>query len=255
MRKIDTIVIHCSATPEGRPVSVSTIRQWHLDRGWRDIGYHFIIGLNGEIWPGRPISQRGAHVKGHNTGSIGICYVGGVTNDGRLAPKDTRTPEQKTAIVSLIRGLLTDYPQINKICGHRDFPNVKKACPCFDAIPEYKYLIGKVPNPYAKPAVLTNAPVERPDDLSKPSFQPDEIDDRDVVIPPELEKPAVKTVSFWERGAQIVAGGSLGFLSPFVQDWRIVAIVCGAIVGLAVLGIVFQGRLAKSIRALKDAAS
>lgn len=253
MRKIDTIVIHCSATPEGRPVSVSTIRQWHLDRGWRDIGYHFIIGLKGEIWPGRPTTQRGAHVKGHNTGSIGICYVGGVTNDGRLAPKDTRTPEQKSAIVSLIRGLLTDYPQINKICGHRDFPGVNKACPCFDAIPEYAWMLHSAgPEPRGE---VTAAPVETPDNACKPSFQPDEIDDRDVVIPPELEKPAVKTVGFWERGAQIVAGGSLGFLSPFVQDWRIVAIICGAVVGLAVLGIVFQGRLAKSIRALKDAAS
>ncbi|WP_063832826.1 N-acetylmuramoyl-L-alanine amidase [Labrenzia sp. DG1229] len=255
MRKIDTIVIHCSATPEGRAVSVSTIRQWHLDRGWRDIGYHYVIGLNGEIWPGRPITQRGAHVRGHNTGSIGICYVGGVTNDGRLAPKDTRTPDQKTALLSLIRSLLTDYPQIETICGHRDFPAVKKACPCFDAIPEYEYLIGEVPVPSAKPTVLTNAPTDRPDELCKPSFNPDAIDDREVIIPPQLEKPVVKTVSFWERASQIVFGGGLAFLSPYLQDWRIVAGIGGTIVALAIVGVFFQGRLAKSIRAIREAAS
>lgn len=254
MRNIDTIVVHCSATPEGRAVSVPTIRKWHTDRGWRDIGYHFVIGLNGEIWPGRPISERGAHVRGHNTGSIGICYVGGVTNDGRLAPKDTRTPAQKTALLSLIRGLLTDYPAISKICGHRDFPGVAKACPCFDAIPAYGHLIGKVPVPEAKPAISV-APVEVPDETCSPSFEPDIIDDRDVVVPAQLEKPVVKTVSFWERMAQVVTGGSLTLLAPLVQDWRIVAAIGGFVVGLAVLGIVFQGRLAKSIKALRDAAS
>lgn len=254
MRKIDTIVVHCSATPEGRAVSVSTIRQWHLDRGWRDIGYHYIIGLNGEIWPGRPITQRGAHVRGHNTGSIGICYVGGVTNDGRLAPKDTRTPAQKTSLLSLIRGLMTDYPAINKICGHRDFPGVNKACPCFDAIPEYDFLFAAQPVPASKPQLTLAAPDE-PDDTCHPTFDPDEIDDREVIIPPQLEKPAVKTVSFWERGTQIVAGGGLALVSPYLQDWKIVAGIGGTVVALAVLGIVFQGRLAKSLRAIRDATS
>jgi len=256
MRKIDTIVIHCSATPEGRDVSVATIRKWHKDRGWRDIGYHYVIGLNGEIWKGRPIRQRGAHVKGHNTGSIGICYVGGVTNDGRLAPKDTRTPEQKTALVSLIRGLLVDYPAIKTICGHRDFPGVAKACPCFDAIPEYKWLLAGelAPKPRVKPKVKA-APKEAPDETCSPSFTPEVIQDEDVevIVPPQLDKPQVKTAGFWERALQVVAGGGLAVFAPYLQDWRIVAGVGGTVVSLAVLGIVFQGRLAKSVKALRDA--
>uniref|UniRef100_UPI00249242D6 hypothetical protein n=1 Tax=Roseibium album TaxID=311410 RepID=UPI00249242D6 len=92
-------------------------------------------------------------------------------------------------------------------------------------------------------------------DTCHPTFDPDEIDDREVIIPPQLEKPAVKTVSFWERGTQIVAGGSLALVSPYLQDWKIVAGIGGTVVVLAVLGIVFQGRLAKSLRAIRDATS
>lgn len=141
MRPIDTIVIHCSATPEGRPVSVATIRTWHLKRRFSDIGYHYVIDLEGRVHVGRPIGKTGAHVKGHNTGSIGICYIGGVTNDGNLSPKDTRTPAQKLAISELLHELVETYPLITEICGHRDFPGVKKACPCFDAIPEYEGIL------------------------------------------------------------------------------------------------------------------
>jgi hypothetical protein len=254
MRKIDTIVIHCSATPEGRAVSVSTIRDWHLKRGWRDIGYHFVIGLDGEIWTGRPIEQKGAHVRGHNATSIGICYVGGVTDDGRRAPKDTRTPEQKQSLVKLMRGLLAQFPEINDIRGHRDFPKVAKACPCFDAIPEYKWLFGVTPIQPVKPHIETPL-ASTPDISCQPSFEPDEIDDRDVIVPPALEKPAVKTVSFWERLIQVGAGGSLTLLAPYLQDWRIVAGIGGTVVALALLGILFQGRLVKSVRAIRDAAS
>ena len=155
MRKIDTIVLHCSATPEGRAVSVSTIRAWHKKRGWRDIGYHYVIGLNGEIWQGRPVEEKGAHVRGHNATSIGICYVGGVTNDGRQAPKDTRTPKQKTSLVKLMRGLLADYPGIIRICGHRGFPGMAKACPCFDAEDEYDWLLTVTQLPPVKPHIET----------------------------------------------------------------------------------------------------
>lgn len=149
MRHIDTLVIHCSATPEGRAVSVDTIRKWHMeDRGFNDIGYHFVVGLDGAVWRGRPVSQVGAHVYGHNKTSIGICYVGGVTNDGRLAPKDTRTPEQKAALQGLLTSLSLEYP-IKRILGHRDFAGVAKACPCFNAVPEYR---GILELPELKPA-------------------------------------------------------------------------------------------------------
>ena len=105
MRKIDKLIIHCTATPEGREVSVETIRKWHLGRGWRDIGYHFVIGLDGEVHEGRPIEQTGAHTKGQNYDSIGIAYVGGVEAkkvNGEWKAKDTRTDKQKEALEDLL---------------------------------------------------------------------------------------------------------------------------------------------------------
>ena len=82
MRHVDTIIIHCSATPEGSNYTIDDIRKWHLQNGWEDIGYHFVIHLDGSIHPGRPINFKGAHTYGHNEGSIGICYVGGLEKDG-----------------------------------------------------------------------------------------------------------------------------------------------------------------------------
>lgn len=254
MRRINTIVIHCSATPEGRPVSVATIRSWHLERGFRDVGYHFIIGLNGEIWPGRPIWEKGAHVRGHNANSIGICYVGGITSDG--TPKDTRTQEQKAALDSLIKELIERYPEIDTICGHRDFPGVKKACPCFDAKAEYEYMFHlgqKLPR--AKPEFAQEDPVDPVDETCQPAFKPDVIDDREVVIPAEVDKPVVKQFSLWERLVTIMGTGSLAALAPALQDWRVITAVCGGVVTVTALGIFFQGRLAKSIREIKDAIS
>ena len=165
MRPIHTIVIHCSATPEGRPVSVETIRKWHRDRGWKDIGYHYVVDLDGKVHPGRPVEQVGAHVGGHNTGTIGICYVGGVTNDGKLSPKDTRTPAQKEALAALVAELAERFPDIRTVKGHRDFPKVAKACPCFDAIPEYQPIIDALRS--GKPAKW-----ETPADIDpiKPAF-------------------------------------------------------------------------------------
>lgn len=140
MRKIHKIIIHCTATPEGREVSVDTIRKWHLDRGWRDIGYHFVIGLDGELYEGRPIEQTGAHTKGHNFDSIGIAYVGGVEaekKDGKWIPKDTRTLEQKEALDDLLCYLKILYANA-VVYGHNDFSN--KACPSFNAREEYEWV-------------------------------------------------------------------------------------------------------------------
>ena len=133
MRLIDKIIIHCSATPEGRDVSTEEIRQWHLDRGWSDIGYHYVIEIDGTVGDGRPVEISGAHAKGHNAESIGVCYVGGV--DADMEPKDTRTQEQKEALDDLIRDLLEEYPDA-EVYGHRDFS--EKACPSFDAREEYR---------------------------------------------------------------------------------------------------------------------
>lgn len=131
MRTIDEIIIHCSATPEGRFVDVATIRKWHTDpkpigRGWADIGYHYVIYLDGSVHNGRPVTQMGAHCKGHNRYSIGICYVGGVDMFG--TPKDTRTPEQKESLRNLIIRLKNEYPGAT-IHGHYEF--ARKACPSF----------------------------------------------------------------------------------------------------------------------------
>ena len=132
-RKIDKIIIHCSATREGQDISVETIRDWHLKRGWSDIGYHYIIDINGKLHAGRPLEKTGAHCKGHNTGSIGVCYIGGVESDGKT-PKDTRTKEQKAALDDLLF-VLTDVFANVSIHGHNEFSS--KACPSFDVQAEY----------------------------------------------------------------------------------------------------------------------
>ena len=137
MRQINKIIVHCSATREGENYTVDTIRSWHVDgRGWSDIGYHFYIDLYGEIHKGRDISRIGAHTKGLNRNSIGVCYCGGVEEDGKT-PKDTRYDCQKEALLAVLRTLKAMYPEA-KIHGHRDF--ARKACPSFDATEEYKNL-------------------------------------------------------------------------------------------------------------------
>ena len=107
----------------------------HKAKGWSDIGYHYLIGLNGERWEGRNANLIGAHCEGHNSNSIGVCYVGGV--DKKMQAKDTRTEKQKDALVALLKDLRKLYPKA-KIYGHRDFDKKGKACPSFDATKEYK---------------------------------------------------------------------------------------------------------------------
>lgn len=137
MRKITEIIIHCSATKEGQNVSVQDINRWHIRDGYNGIGYHYVIYLDGTIAKGRSIERIGAHAKGHNAESIGICYVGGL--DKNAKPKDTRTKKQKEALNALIADLLAEFPSINKISGHRQY--AAKACPCFDAEKEYQHYV------------------------------------------------------------------------------------------------------------------
>ena len=132
MRRIDEIIVHCTATPQGMAVSVSDIDRWHRQRGFASIGYHFVVYLDGTVHAGRPLDQAGAHCIGHNAYSIGVCYVGGLDLQGR--PMDTRTTEQKIALRALMVALKTQYPNA-KVYEHRHFAN--KACPCFDAEKEY----------------------------------------------------------------------------------------------------------------------
>lgn len=136
MRNINEIIVHCSATPEGRQVTVGQIRSWHKQRGFKDIGYHYVVYLDGSIHAGRSEAVVGAHCTGHNRNSIGVCYIGGMTKDMKAA-KDTRTEAQKKALVQLLKQLKKKYPGA-RIYGHRNFAS--KACPSFDAKKEYQDL-------------------------------------------------------------------------------------------------------------------
>lgn len=127
MRRIDKIIIHCSATPEGRAVTVQEIEKWHKEKGYNGIGYHYIIGLNGEVWKGRDINLIGAHTQGQNANSIGVCYVGGC--DKNMKAKDTRTAAQKIALLNLVKELKRQFPTAT-IHGHNEY--AAKACPSFN---------------------------------------------------------------------------------------------------------------------------
>lgn len=128
MRQINKIILHCAATPEGKHFTVEDIRRWHMQgNGWSDIGYHFVIYLDGSVHEGRPLEKIGAHTIGENKNSIGICYIGGVAADGKT-PKDTRTPEQRAALIQLVKDLQVEYPDTT-IHGHNEF--APKACPSF----------------------------------------------------------------------------------------------------------------------------
>ena len=133
-RTIKEIIVHCSATPEGKDYTLDTIRQWHLQRGFSDIGYHYIIHPDGKVEEGRDVNIAGAHCSGHNSKSIGICYIGGMPADNKKA-KDTRTDEQRAILLWLLIKMRKLYPNA-KIHGHRDF--AAKDCPSFDATEEYK---------------------------------------------------------------------------------------------------------------------
>lgn len=150
---IDSIVIHCSATREGQDVRAADIDKWHKERGFKTIGYNYVIDLDGTIEPGRPLTMDGAHCstagisgKAYNKHSIGICYIGGLDRKGNA--KDTRTPAQKVALARLVNRLLWEYPIVD-VLGHRDASPDKdgdgkitqnewiKSCPCFNVRAEF----------------------------------------------------------------------------------------------------------------------
>ena len=147
-RSINEIIVHCSATPEGRDYTVEDIKRWHLQRGFSTIGYHYVVYRDGSIHEGRSVDLAGAHCTGHNTHSIGVCYVGGLEKDGKT-PKDTRTDKQREGLAWLIKSLKDVYPRA-RVLGHRDTSPDKnhngiiepsewiKSCPCFNAMAEYK---------------------------------------------------------------------------------------------------------------------
>ena len=137
MRKLDRIILHCTATPEGRHVDVDTIRVWHKARGWSDVGYHFIIYIDGSVHAGRAMEKTGAHVAGHNATTIGVVYVGGTDAAGK--PKDTMNAAQETAFVNLVKHLRDEYGPLT-LHGHNEYAS--KACPSFIVKDKFKWLVG-----------------------------------------------------------------------------------------------------------------
>ena len=137
MRKLDRIIVHCTATPEGRHVDVDTIRVWHKARGWSDVGYHFIIYIDGSVHSGRDVSKTGAHVAGHNATTIGVVYVGGTDAAGKA--KDTMNAAQETAFVNLVKHLRDEYGPLT-LHGHNEY--AAKACPSFKVKDKFKWLVG-----------------------------------------------------------------------------------------------------------------
>ena len=129
MRKIELIVIHCSATRVDRRLPVDALERSHRARGFNGIGYHYYITRDGVTHPCRAEERVGAHALGYNARSIGICYEGGLDKDGQ--PADTRTALQRASMEALVRSLLADYPHA-EVLGHCDLPGVQKSCPCFN---------------------------------------------------------------------------------------------------------------------------
>lgn len=140
-RRIDLILVHCTDTPEGKDYSVADIRSWHTAKppkgnGWSDIAYHYIIHPDGTIENGRDVDIAGAHCEGWNLHSIGVCYIGGRSKDGK-PNRDTRTEPQKIALRNLLMDLRKLYPNA-EISGHRNYDKKGKTCPNFDARNEYR---------------------------------------------------------------------------------------------------------------------
>ena len=135
MRHIDKIIVHCSATPPGMKVDAKLVDEWHKARGWSGIGYHFFIKRDGQIELGRPMEKIGAHCKGFNKSSIGVCYAGGV--DADMIEEDNRSSEQIASLLMLLRFLKNLFPNAT-IHGHNEFS--EKFCPSFDAKKEYATL-------------------------------------------------------------------------------------------------------------------
>lgn len=127
MREINRIILHCSATPEGKDFTVADIDRWHKARGWQGIGYHYVVYRDGSVHVGRNVAVAGAHTSGYNKNSIGVCYIGGVATDGKT-PKDTRTEEQRVALRELVERLRKQFPKAT-VHGHYEF--AAKACPSF----------------------------------------------------------------------------------------------------------------------------
>ncbi|BDD13138.1 N-acetylmuramoyl-L-alanine amidase (plasmid) [Fulvitalea axinellae] len=129
MRNIRKIVVHCSATPATMDIGRDEIDRWHRERKFNGIGYHLVIRRNGRLERGRAMEKSGAHAKGYNSESVGVCLVGGTDSAGKA--ERNFTPRQYARLAEVLKGLQLVFPDA-EVLGHRDLPGVAKACPCFD---------------------------------------------------------------------------------------------------------------------------
>jgi N-acetylmuramoyl-L-alanine amidase len=131
-KDVKYLVVHCSATKPSMNIGAAEIDRWHRQKGWRKIGYHFVIKRDGTIEPGRGLTEIGAHAAGYNSVSIGICLVGGVSEQDVKKAENNFTIPQMESLHHLLSSLLdASFPKA-KVLGHRDLPGVAKDCPSFD---------------------------------------------------------------------------------------------------------------------------
>ncbi len=132
MREIKKIAVHCAATKASMDIGAKEIRDWHVNGNkWSDIGYHKVIRRDGMVEDGRPETKSGAHVAGHNSYTLAVCLVGGIDDTG--AAEDNFTTGQFIALRAVIDNWCEKFGLTHAdVMGHRDFPNVAKACPSFD---------------------------------------------------------------------------------------------------------------------------
>ncbi len=129
-RNITKIVVHCSATPQGRYHTAQDLHRWHKERGWAGIGYHYVLCTGGALQQGRGINYTGAHAKGYNKNSLAICLIGG-TNSEHVPTENAFTQDQLLFLEAFLIEMHAMYPNA-EVLGHRDLPNVTKACPCLE---------------------------------------------------------------------------------------------------------------------------
>jgi N-acetylmuramoyl-L-alanine amidase len=151
--KRHTSIMHVSATKMSQDFTFEDCKRYHISKGWSDIGYHFYIEKDGSIHKGRPLARNGAHVRGFNKGTIGICTEGGLNEQG--APSDTMNEMQRLSVEGLLLTLKEGNPKM-KVAGHRDYsPDLNgngkiepfefsKACPCYDAQIRFKIFNGSL---------------------------------------------------------------------------------------------------------------
>lgn len=171
MRPINEIIIHCTATrPEwwaGKSPAekVAEVRRWHTrDRGWSDIGYHYLIDRDGTVMSGRPVTRIGAHVQGHNTGTIGVSLFGGHGSAETDDFSDNFTPAQEAALRRLLDELQARFPAVRKISGHNEY--AAKACPGF-SVPLWLLGANGYPHKFVTPThprhpLVSPRPAQRP---------------------------------------------------------------------------------------------